>query len=103
MEGIKGRIRVFGTKPSKALMRFMKRQLEKWVEREQTLLFLPKDFSYEIKIDREPEESFFSCQISIRVGSREWTAYDGGKSIQVAFIRAYHHIRSTNDLRFAIS
>jgi hypothetical protein len=66
--------------------------VEKWIERERTLLFLSKYTSYSIHIDKE-SRNYFTCHIEIRIGAREWSGIDEGRSVQDAVLNALRSLK----------
>jgi hypothetical protein len=69
-----------GLKPTKALESFVQKQIEKWINREQSLLFLPKESSYEVTLERE-------------IGNKIWESYDTGKTVEDALLKAIQGLR----------
>lgn len=85
-------IELNGVRTTKPLLRFISRQVERWIERQQSLLFLSRDSSYTVSIDREVSEPYFSCQLEVKIGSRKWVSAQSGKSIQMALSMAIKHL-----------
>lgn len=102
MEDRKNGIVIRGIKAHRALVRSIECQIEKWIEREQDLQFLPRHREYKVEVDREDEQPFFHCSIKIRIGSREWRSYEGGKTIQESVSQALRHLRNPSTLSFLL-
>lgn len=83
MEDLKSKITFSGVNPPHATSKIIERQIQKWIDREQSLLFLPKRASYTAHIDRE-DYRFYTCHIEIQIGSREWSGIEEGRSIHEA-------------------
>ncbi len=64
MEDTKSRITFSGVNPPHAISKIIERHVEKWVNREQSLLLLPKRVLYSVHIDRE-DYRFYTCHIEI--------------------------------------
>jgi hypothetical protein len=65
------------------MQRFVKRQVEKWIARDQSLLFLPRD----------RQGPFYACEVQIKIGSREWESHEYGRSLQDALTQSLAHMR----------
>lgn len=98
MEDNQNRIVIRGLKAHRSLVRSIECQVEKWIERERSLLFLSKQSEYRVEVDKEDEHPFFHCSIRIRIGSREWRSREGGKTIQESVGQALRHLRSPSTL-----
>lgn len=98
MEDKSKQVVVYGVKPHRVLLRSIERQVEKWIEREQSLLFLPKHAEYRVEVEKEDTDPFFGCSLKIRIGSREWRSHEGGKTIQEAVSQALKRLRSPSEL-----
>ncbi len=82
-----------GLRISRALARVVARQVEKWISREQSLLFLPKSATYRVHLARESGECV-SCRIEVRIGRREWSGLEEGRSVQEAVLNTLRHLRT---------
>lgn len=83
MEDLKSKITFSGVNPPDSTSKIVEHQIQKWIEREQSLLFLPKRASYTAHIERE-DYRFYTCHIEIQIGSREWSGLEEGRSIHEA-------------------
>lgn len=72
MENKKGTLEFFGIKPTLELLENMSLAVEKWIEREQCLMFLPKTSNYFVHIERLSFSKNFLCYIQVKIGSRKW-------------------------------
>ena len=82
-----------GMKPTKTLERFVQKQIEKWINREQSLLFLPKKSFYEVTLEREIDPPSADCHLRIQIGTKIWESYDTGKTLQDALLKAIQDLR----------
>jgi hypothetical protein len=67
-----GTVEFLGMKPARSLFRFVERQVEKWIERERSLLFLPRVAHYNVQVEKTAEHPLYQCAMRITIGSREW-------------------------------
>jgi len=78
-------VALHGVVPSRHTLRAVKRQVEQWIAREQSLLFLPKkDSQYSVEIESDSRGEDFNCAIQVRIGSRLWAARHMGHSVKEA-------------------
>ena len=82
-----------GMKATKALERFVQKQMEKWINREQSLLFLPEESSYEVTLERETDPPTSDCHLRVQIGTKMWESYDRGKTVQDALLKAIPGLR----------
>jgi hypothetical protein len=82
-----------GLKPTKALESFVQKQIEKWINREQSLLFLPKESSYEVTLEREIDPPSSDCHLRVQIGNKIWESYDTGKTVEDALLKAIQGLR----------
>lgn len=101
MSEAKMRLNVYDMKPSKSLQRMVQKQVEKWIAREQSLLFLPKECSYDVTIDREPHLSLTTCELRVHIGSKIWESHEVGKTAEHALIGAIQRLRPSQLIAFA--
>lgn len=92
MEDTKSEITFTGVNPPHATSKIIERHVQKWIDREQSLLFLPKRASFTVHIDRE-DYRFYICQIEVQVGSREWSGLEEGRSIHEAVLNTLKHMK----------
>jgi len=88
-----GRVEFFGMKPTRSLQRHVERQIEKWIERQQTLLFFPKTGNFSVQIERATECPKYECAIEVRIGTREWRSYEEGRTLQDALMATLKHLK----------
>jgi hypothetical protein len=88
-----GQIILLGMKPTKAFERFVEKQVEKWISREQSLLFLPKESTYEVTFEREVDPPSADCHLRVQIGAKIWESYDTGKTAQEALLKALQGLR----------
>lgn len=96
MNDVKGNTQFFGMKPTRSLQRYVERQIEKWIERQQTLLFFPKSGSYEVQIERTSEFPYYECALEVRLGGREWRGRDSGRTLHDALNGALRRLQTFN-------
>jgi hypothetical protein len=92
MEDTKSRVTFSGVNPPHTTPKIIKRHVEKWVNRERSLRFLPKRVSYSVHIDRE-DYRFYTCHIEIQIGSKEWSGLEEGRSILEAVLNTLKHMK----------
>lgn len=92
MEDARKEITFSGMRPSRTFTKLIERHVEKWIERERTLLFLSKQTSYCVHVDKESRH-YFTCHIEIRIGAREWSGLDEGRSLIEAVLNALKHLK----------
>lgn len=68
----KGTIEIFGIKPTLELLVHISGMIEKWIEREQSLMFLPKISTYFVHLERQSFSRHFLCYFQVKIGSRQW-------------------------------
>jgi hypothetical protein len=86
------KIRLMGIRPHKALQCFIEKQIDKWVARERTLMFLPKESDYNV-LFRKDGERFYLCQVQLRIGTKYWEGVASDKSLHKAFMQAIKHMK----------
>lgn len=86
------KIRLMGVRPHKSFERLIDRRIEKWISREKSLLFLPKDSDYSVLIRRESDH-FYLCQIQIQIGPRYWEGYANEKTPELSFQQAIKRLK----------
>ena len=101
MDTVKGRVVFFGMKATRALQRYAERQVEKWIEREQTLLFLPKAAIFTVQVERSNEFPHYECAIEVKIGAREWRSIEGGRTLQDALKTALTQLKATQLVSFS--
>ena len=101
MEQDNNLIQFYGIKPTKALLGFVKKKVEKWIAREQSLLFLPKVSNYSVNIERDVDsrDPFYSCHIRVTIGTRVFESRHSAEAAQEAVLQALRSMRS--NLAFA--
>lgn len=92
MEDVHRIITTSGIKASHPALRIVERHVEKWILREQSLLFLPKKAAYSAHLSKE-DDHYFTCHIEIRIGSQEWSGLDEGRSIQESVLNALRRLK----------
>ena len=81
----------YGMKPSKAVVRVIERQLEKWTARKIPSRSLRDEAAYRVSF--EPESGgCLCCSVQVQVGSENWVGQDVGKSAQDALFNALQHL-----------
>lgn len=93
MESQNGTVTLSGFKLNRSILRHLEKRIEQWVEREQSLLFLPKVWNYSVQIDRGYTQPFYSCWMKICIGSREWKSHESGHTLEDVLLRALNHLR----------
>jgi len=94
MNDARKQISFYGMKPTKSQQRLVQSQIEKWIAREQSLSIFPKDGSYRVSIEKEPNLPFITCHLRIQIGSRVWESHDTGKVVHEALFHAMHSLRA---------
>ena len=84
----------YGMKSSKSLQRSIEKQVEKWISREHSLLSLPKDSWYRVRIEKELNFPIVNCQLRIQMGSRTVESQETGKNVQEALLLAIRRLRT---------
>ncbi len=87
-----------GMNLSRTAFRAIKRQVEQWIAREQTLLFLPKDAQYAVEIEGSARREEFNCVIQVRIGSREWKARQIGRTVKDAVEHSLSNLKFVHAL-----
>ena len=82
MEDKTNTIELIGIKKTRPVLSCVRHHIERWVERQQTLLFYPKSSSYRVTITHEPDAPVFTCEVQINIGSTRWTGCESGKADQ---------------------
>ena len=101
MTTINGRVQFSGMRPTRSLQRDVERQIEKWIEREQSLLFLPRTGSFVAHIERTSEFPYYECALEIAIGAREWRSFEGGRTLHDALKSALRHLKTFNIVPFS--
>lgn len=84
----KGTIEIFGIKPTLELLVHISGAAEKWIEREQCLMFLPKISDYFVHIERQSFSHHFLCYIQVKIGARKWQHQTSEATVQEAIKKA---------------
>lgn len=84
------RITANGFKVPRTLMRTIKRHVRKWIDREASVLFLPKNAEYSVHLEQQGAHRT-RCQVQILIGSRKFQGTSEGHSAQDAVIDALAH------------
>lgn len=92
MEDARKLVTFSGIRPSRTYTRFAQSHVEKWIARERTLLFPSNYTSYSVHIDKETR-NYFTCHIEIRIGAREWSGLDEGRSVQDAILNSLRSLK----------
>lgn len=90
----KEHIRFVGMKPTRSLLRFVERQVKKWISREQGLLFLPKSADYKVRVEREENYPYYQCDVEVCIGSRRWHSFECGRTLHDALTHALRRMKS---------
>jgi hypothetical protein len=91
----KGKIDLFGIDPNPQLLESVGKQVESWISKKCTILYLPRDAEYRVIIDREDGRNIFGCQINIRIGQSEWVGYETGGTLQSSLTLALRTMQGT--------
>lgn len=94
----KKKVSFVGSNASRTALRAIKRKIEQWIAREQTLLFLPKDAQYSVEIKSGDGEEKFDCAIRVRIGSRQWAGQNIGRTVHEAVEHSLAHLRFVHAL-----
>jgi hypothetical protein len=92
MEDKNKMIKLSGIKRTRPTLSCIRHQVEKWIEREQSLLFLPKLSQYDVTLTHDPDSMTYTCQIQVTIGSKKWFGVDTAKSLQESIARALRHM-----------
>lgn len=95
MESAKNQITFAGMKPSRTFTKLIARSVEKWIQRERSLLLFPNPARYHAHIDKE-DRHYFTCHIEIQIGAKEWSGLDEGRSVLEATLNALKRLRPKN-------
>lgn len=87
--GERGTVTIHGMKPKKSLVRYVQKQVEKWLS-EPTLSDPPE---YQVEIDKY-REACVECSLVVRAKQGEWRIQEWGNSIPDALSRGLRHLRS---------
>lgn len=68
----KGIFEIFGIKPTLELLVHMSGAVEKWIGREQCLMFLPKTFQYFVHLERQSFTKNYLCYVRVKIGTHQW-------------------------------
>ncbi len=93
MESMSSSVQFFGMKPTRTLVRYVERQVEKWVEREQFSGSSPRDAKVHVLIEREETGSFYYCSIEVSQGSDRWRSYESDRSLHDALKSALRNLK----------
>ena len=93
MEDKTNTIELIGIKKTRPVLSCVRHHIERWVERQQTLLFYPKSSSYRVTITHEPDAPVFTCEVQINIGSTRWTGCESGKTLQGSVELTLTHLR----------
>ncbi|MGE4108426.1 MAG: hypothetical protein AB7F66_14565 [Bacteriovoracia bacterium] len=92
------RIQIIGTKATRSFQRFIERQVEKWISRNQTSLPPPRPSNYRVTVEREDEHPYYHCDIEVRIANKYWRGFEGGRNIQEALAHALRHMKLTSEI-----
>lgn len=95
------KINFIGIKESKSIARLIEQQIEKWIVREQTLMFFPNQSEYTVWIERDPTLPHIWVTLKIMIGSRTWKSHQQGQTLQEAFDHAIERLRTTEHWGFS--
>lgn len=93
MENTNLSVQFFGMKPTRTLVRYVERQVEKWVEREQFAGSSPRDAKIHVLIEREETDSHYFCSIEVKRGLDQWRSYEGDRSLHDALKNALRNLK----------
>lgn len=79
-------IQITGLKRNRFVGQFIKQQIEKWIDRKRSLLFLPKSTLYSAHLDWDEEANLYSFNIKIQIGSQVWENRTCDRSSQNAVL-----------------
>lgn len=68
----KGILEIFGIKPTLELLVHISGVVERWIEREQSLMFLPKTSNYFVHLERQSFSNHFFCYVEVKIGTHQW-------------------------------
>ncbi len=85
----RGTVVIQGIKPKRSLIRFVQKQVEKWIGAPE--LSAPQRYS--VLIDRYRDHRV-ECSIVVKSQDREWHIQEWGNSIPDALSRGLRHLRS---------
>ncbi len=97
MENGKRTVQFFGMKPTRTLLRYVERQVEKWIEREQRSAVPPEDPEFHVQIEREESGAYYYCAIEIKIRSDEWRSYESDRSLHDALKNALRDLKPARD------
>lgn len=81
-----------GVRVSRSNINIIKYHVEKWIQRQQTLMFRPKQTSYSVHVTKE-SDVYYSCHIEIRIGARHWSGIGEGRSIQDSVLNSLRSLK----------
>lgn len=89
-------IQFIGMKPTRTLLRYVKRQLEKWLDREFSGVLRDGNFEYSVQIEREETGSYYYCAISLKMNFKEWRSYGSERTLHEALKLALRDLKPVN-------
>ncbi|MGE4232643.1 MAG: hypothetical protein AB7F43_04865 [Bacteriovoracia bacterium] len=89
----KEKIQFVGIKPTRSLFRYVELQVEKWISRERSLLFLPKSADYKVRVERDKAYPHYQCNVEVRIGSKRWHSFECGRTLHDTLNHALRHMR----------
>ena len=87
-------IELIGIKKTRPILSCVRHHVEKWIERQQSLLFYPNRSFYRVVITHEKDSPIFTCELQVNIGHIRWTGCESGKTIQDSLGRTLAHLRS---------
>src|SRR4051794_5336274 len=84
---------ISGAKRTKILVRFIERQLEKWIFRETSAMNFQKEASYEVKLECEVNPPYWSCRVRVKIGSSSWENCESRKSLRDALLQTLRRMK----------
>ena len=85
-------IELIGIKKTRPTLSCIRHLTERWIERQQSLLFFPSTSSYQVTIARIRDAPIYTCEIRITVGNAHWGGCESGKTLQDSVERTLRHL-----------
>jgi len=97
MEG--NEVQFYGMKPSRHLVKEVKRRIEKWIQREQGWLYCGKAWRYSVEIEQVGSPHYYQCFIFLQTDAKEWSTQGSGRSFQDSITNALKNLHEERAIK----
>lgn len=97
MDDSSRKITFSGVNPPSTTVKVVRRQIEKWIERERRFFLFSRPVVYHAHIDRE-EYRYYACLIEMTSGFLDLSGFGEGRSIHESVINALKDIHPKRSL-----